>query len=356
MKTSSRLFSPLRLRGISVKNRVVMSPMCQYSSRDGFVTDWHLPHYGARAAGGAGLIMLEATAVTADGRISPSDLGIWKDDHIEGLRSVAGFIKSQGSVAGIQLAHAGRKASTAAPWDGGKPIMANAGGWQTLGPSPIAFGNYPAPAAMADHDMGLVKEAFVNGARRALAAGFEVIELHMAHGYLLHEFLSPLSNVREDRYGGSFENRIRFPLEVAEAVRGFWPERLPVFVRISATDWADGGWTGDDSERFCVALKAAGMDLVDVSTGGLVADAKIPVGPLFQVPFAAAIRQNVGIATGAVGLITSSSDGEDLLAREQCDLVFMGRQLLRDPFFPLRAAHELGCEVTWPRQYARGKF
>jgi 2,4-dienoyl-CoA reductase-like NADH-dependent reductase (Old Yellow Enzyme family) len=209
---------------------------------------------------------------------------------------------------------------------------------------------------MADHDMGLVKEAFVNGARRALAAGFEVIELHMAHGYLLHEFLSPLSNVREDRYGGSFENRIRFPLEVAEAVRGFWPERLPVFVRISATDWADGGWTGDDSERFCVALKAAGMDLVDVSTGGLVADAKIPVGPLFQVPFAAAIRQNVGIATGAVGLITSSSDGEDLLAREQCDLVFMGRQLLRDPFFPLRAAHELGCEVTWPRQYARGKF
>jgi len=329
--------------------------MCQYSSLDGFATDWHLVHLGSRAQGGAGLVMLEAAAVTPEGRISPGDLGIWKDEHIPALRRIAEFVHSQGARAGMQLAHAGRKASTATPFDGHGLVLPADGGWQPVAPSAIAFAptGYAVPAALDHAGIAAVVEAFRNAARRALEAGFDFIEIHAAHGYLLHEFLSPLSNRRTDNYGGSFLNRIRLSLEVVDAVRQVWPERLPLFVRISATDWAEGGWNIDESVELARHLRDHGVDLVDCSSGGNVADAKIPLAPGYQVAFAARIRREAGIATAAVGLITEPAQANDLIAEGEADFVFLARAMLRDPYWPVHAAAALGETVSWPKQYLR---
>jgi len=345
------LFAPLGLRGLRLKNRLAMSPMCQYSATsEGQVTDWHLLHYPTRALGGVGLVLVEATAVLPEGRISPFDLGIWSEDHVAGLSELARRVREAGAVLGIQLAHAGRKAGTARPWEGGGPL-----GWRVVGPSPIPFAEgYPVPEALTEEGMERVLEAFVEGAKRALRAGFQVVELHMAHGYLLSSFLSPLSNRREDRYGGSRENRMRFPLEVAKAVRAVIPPELPLLVRVSATDWAEGGWALEDTLAFAQALKALGVDLLDVSSGGVVPGVRVPAAPGFQVPFADAVRKRVGLATGAVGLITTPEQAETILQAGSADLVLLGRVLLRDPYFPLRAAKALGVEVGVPPQYLRG--
>ncbi|UFH53623.1 NADPH dehydrogenase NamA [Spirosoma sp. KNUC1025] len=353
----SILFSPISLRSIQLKNRIVVSPMCEYSSEDGFSNDWHLVHLGSRAVGGAGLIITEATAVSPEGRISPDDLGIWKDEHIDGLKRITQFIQQHGSVAGIQLAHAGRKASHRRPWEGGNAIFPDEPrGWQTVAPSDIPFqGDGPVPTALTDQGIEKVLADFQIAAKRALTAGFQVIEIHAAHGYLIHQFLSPLSNQRTDAYGGSFDNRIRLLLEVVERVQVVWPEHLPLFVRISATDWTEGGWTADDSVALAAVLKNKGVDVIDCSTGGNVASAKIPVGPGYQVPFAERIRQETGILTGAVGLITSAEQAEVILSDGQADLIIMARELLRDPYFPLHAAHALGDDVKWPVQYERAK-
>jgi 2,4-dienoyl-CoA reductase-like NADH-dependent reductase (Old Yellow Enzyme family) len=350
----SELFSVLRLRGLEFRNRVFVSPMCQYSSRDGLANDWHMVHLGSRAMGGAALVCAEATAVSPEGRISPGDAGLWSDAHAEALRPITAFIKSQGSVAGVQLAHAGRKASTDLPWRGGGPLKESEGGWETLAPSAIPFvEGQPAPREMNAEDFESVVSGFREATARAHEAGFEVVELHMAHGYLLHEFLSPLSNRREDEYGGSFENRVRFPLRVTEAVRAVWPERLPLFVRISATDWAEGGWALEQSIEFSIRLRAAGVDLVDCSSGGLVPGVKIPVGPGYQVPFAAAVRERAGIATGAVGMITEPRQAEEIIAGGEADAVLLARAMLRDPYWTLRAAKALGVKAQWPVQYGR---
>jgi 2,4-dienoyl-CoA reductase-like NADH-dependent reductase (Old Yellow Enzyme family) len=352
----SNLFSSLTLRTLTFRNRVFVSPMCQYSSADGFANDWHLVHLGSRAVGGAGLVMTEATAVSPEGRISPKDLGLWLDDHVAPLARIAAFVKTQGAAAGVQLAHAGRKASTDVPWEGGGPIPAGRGGWETLAPSALPFApSWPAPREMTRADLDLVKEQFVEAAGRAAAAGFDVIELHAAHGYLLHEFLSPLSNRRADDYGGSFANRVRFPLEVAQAVRAAWPERLPVFMRISSTDWVEGGWNLSSSIELARLLKVVGIDLIDCSSGGLVPDAAIPAGPGFQTPAAAAIRREAGIATAAVGLITSPQQAEQIVATGQADAVLLAREFLRHPYWPLEAALQLGADIAWPKQYARAK-
>ncbi len=353
----SALFSPLTLRSIQLKNRIVVSPMCEYSSEDGFSTDWHLVHLGSRAVGGAGLIITEATAVSPEGRISPNDLGIWKDEHIDGLKRITQFIQQQGAVAGIQLAHAGRKASTQRPWEGGKGIYpTDEQGWQTVAPSAIPFSNEsPMPMALTDEGLEKVRADFVSATKRSLLAGFQVIELHAAHGYLLHQFLSPLSNQRTDDYGGSFENRIRLLLEVIERVQTVWPSDLPLFVRISATDWTEGGWTLEDSVKLSAILKDKGVDVVDASTGGNVAHAKIPVGPGYQVPFAERIKQETGIKTAAVGLITTAEQADKILTDGQADLILLARESLRDPYFPLHAAHTLGDTVVWPVQYERAK-
>jgi len=329
--------------------------MCQYSSHDGFANDWHLVHLGSRAQGGAGLVMLEAAAVTPEGRITPADLGIWKDEHIPGLRRIAEFVHSQGARAGMQLAHAGRKASTAAPWDGHGLVLPADGGWQPVAPSAIAFAptDYAIPAALDHAGIAAVVEAFRNAARRALEAGFDFVEIHAAHGYLLHEFLSPLSNLRTDSYGGSFLNRTRLVLEVVDAVRSVWPERLPLFVRISATDWAEGGWNPDESVTLARLLRDRGVDLVDCSSGGNVADAKIPVAPGYQVGFAARIRREAGIATAAVGLITEPAQANAIIADGEADFVFLARAELRDPYWPVHAAAALGETVSWPKQYLR---
>ena len=329
--------------------------MCQYSSLDGFATDWHLVHLGSRAQGGAGLVTLEAAAVTPEGRISPGDLGIWKDEHIPALRRIAEFVHSQGARAGMQLAHAGRKASTASPFDGHGLVLPADGGWQPVAPSAIAFAptDYALPAALDHAGIAAVVEAFRNAARRSLEAGFDFVEIHAAHGYLLHEFLSPLSNLRTDQYGGSFDNRIRVVLDVVDAVRSVWPERLPLFVRISATDWAEGGWNPDESVELARRLRDRGVDLMDCSSGGNVADAKIPVAPGYQVGFAARIRREAGIATAAVGLITEPAQANALIAEGQADLVFLARAMLRDPYWPLHAAAALGETVSWPKQYLR---
>jgi 2,4-dienoyl-CoA reductase-like NADH-dependent reductase (Old Yellow Enzyme family) len=317
-------------------------------------TDWHLVHLGSRAVGGAGMVMVEATAVTPAGRISPHDSGIWSDAHATAFERITRFIKEQGAVAAIQIAHAGRKASTAAPWQGGKQVGPEQGGWETLGPSALRFEPaYPLPRAMTAADIEQTIADFAAAARRSVAAGFDVIEIHAAHGYLLHEFLSPLSNRRDDEYGGSLENRLRFPLAVATAVRAAVPEDRPVFVRISATDWVDGGWDLEQSIAFCAALKPLGVDLIDVSTGGNVPDATIPVGPGYQVPFAAAIRQQAGIATAAVGMITEPLQAEEILRAGQADAIFIAREFLRDPYFVFRAARELGGQVEVPKQYGR---
>jgi 2,4-dienoyl-CoA reductase-like NADH-dependent reductase (Old Yellow Enzyme family) len=328
--------------------------MCQYSSRDGFATDWHLVHLGGRAQGGAGLVMIEASAVVPEGRISSGDLGIYKDEHVEKLSQIARFIHSQGVRAGIQLAHAGRKASMTPPFGGERLLTPEEGRWDPLGPSAIPFSpNYAVPTALDQAGIDGVVHAFVEAAGRALKAGFDFIEIHGAHGYLLHEFLSPLANQRADSYGGSFENRIRLMIEVVDAVRGAWPEHLPLFVRISATDWAEGGWTADESVELARRLREHGVDLVDVSSGGQVPDAKIPVGPGFQVPFAARIRSEAGVPTAAVGMITEPAQANEIVASGRADLVFLAREMLRDPYWPLHAAVALGEQASWPVQYLR---
>jgi 2,4-dienoyl-CoA reductase-like NADH-dependent reductase (Old Yellow Enzyme family) len=352
----SKLFSPYTLRELEFRNRVFVSPMCQYSAQDGLASTWHLVHLGSRAVGGAGLVMVEATAVTPEGRISPQDMGLWSERHTEALAPIARFIRAQGAVPAIQLAHAGRKASTDAPWLSRGALTPGNGGWQVVAPSAVAFSaGSPQPRALAAGEMDAVVAAFVAAAKRSLSAGFEVVELHMAHGYLLHQFLSPLSNRRSDAYGGSLENRARLPLQVARAVREVWPQQLPLFVRISASDWAEGGWDLAQSLQLCRWLKESGVDLIDCSSGGTVPDAIMPAGPGFQTPFAAAIRRESGIAVGAVGLITAAAQAEQIVATGQADAVFLARELLRDPYWPLHAARKLGVDVAWPQQYERAK-
>jgi len=345
------LFSPLTLRGVTFRNRIAVSPMCQYSCTDGFATDWHLVHLGSRAVGGAGLVMMEATAVSAEGRISPQDHGIWLDEHIPKLHQITDFIRAQGSVAGIQLAHAGRKASTWRPWDGDGAVPIDQGGWkEVFAPSAIPFNEkYPQPIALEAAGIRKVVSDFTNAARRAREAGFDVIEIHSAHGYLLHEFLSPLSNHRTDEYGGAFENRTRLLIEIVRAVR----TESPLFVRVSATDWAEGGWDADQSVALAKILKTEGVDLIDCSSGGLVPNAKIPVAPGFQVPFAERIRKEAGIATGSVGFITEPKQADDIIRTGQADMVLLAREMLRQPYWPLHAAHALGQSISWPVQYER---
>ncbi len=355
-RRSNMLFSELKIGDIVLRNRIAVSPMCQYSSEDGFANDWHFVHLGTRAVGGAALVMTEAAAVEARGRISPADLGIWKDDHIESLARIAHFIKEQGAVPAIQLAHAGRKASTRPPWEGGGTAEEDNGGWQVVAPSEIAFAsNYPNPRSISASEVGEIARSFAAAARRALDAGFEIVEIHAAHGYLLHEFLSPLSNTRNDEYGGTLVNRMRAVREVAQEIRKVWPERLPLFTRISATDWVDGGWNDGESVELARALRADGVDLIDCSSGGNAADARIPFGPGYQTRFAEKIRAQAEIATGAVGMITSPQQADHIIRTRQADIVLLARQLLRDPYWPLRAAAELGGEVRWPKQYLRAK-
>ncbi len=348
------LFEPLTLRGLTLKNRIIVSPMCQYSAVDGFANDWHLVHLGSRAVGGASLIILEATAVSPEGRITPDDLGIWKDEHIDFLKRINTFLAAQGSVPGVQLAHAGRKASTYAPWKGNGAVAE--GGWQVVAPSAVPFTEgYPQPVELDAEGIKKVIADFRSATERSVAAGFKLIELHAAHGYLLHQFLSPLSNQRTDTYGGSFENRIRLTLEVVAAVRQVLPPDFPLVLRISATDWTEGGWSAEDSVKLAAILKDRGVDLIDCSTGGNVPHAKIPVGPGYQVEFAERIKRETGLPTGAVGLITTAAEAEAIVANGQADLVLLAREELRDPYFPLHAAHELGADVAWPPQYDRAK-
>lgn len=349
-----KLFTPLRLRETELKNRIIVSPMCEYSARDGHPTNWHMVHLGSRAVGGAALVFTEATAVSAEGRISPADTGIYMDCHVDSWRPIVEFIHEQGAIAGIQLAHAGRKASTAVPWLGGAGIAIADGGWTPVAPSAIPFNAaYILPKELSAGEIDQVVTDFEAAARRVLRAGFRVVEIHSAHGYLLHEFLSPLSNQRTDEYGGSFENRTRMVLRVAKAVRDIWPQDKPVFVRISATDWALGGWDIDQSVELSRRLKGVGVDLIDVSSGGLVPNVQIPVGPGYQVNFAARIRREAGIATGAVGMITDSAQAETIISTEQADVVLLARELLRDPYWPRRAASELGAKIKSPVQYER---
>ena len=350
------LFQPLTIRTVTLKNRIVVSPMCQYSAEDGFANDWHLVHLGSRAVGGAGLILVEATAVTPEGRITPKDLGIWQDEHIIDLKRITEFMEAYGCVPGIQLAHAGRKASHHVPWDGGEALHEEEGAWSAIAPSAIPFKEEePIPVAMSTEAINNLILDFRAAALRALLAGFKVIEIHAAHGYLLHEFLSPLSNQRTDEYGGSFENRIKLLVQVTEAIRSVWPDALPLFVRISATEWIKDGWTGDDSVRLAHALSAKGVDLMDCSTGGNVTGVKIPLVPLYQVPYAERIKNETDLLAGAVGLINTVAEAEQVLAGGQADLIFMGREMLRDPYFPLHAAKTLGVDVPWPVQYERAK-
>jgi 2,4-dienoyl-CoA reductase-like NADH-dependent reductase (Old Yellow Enzyme family) len=349
------LFDELKIRDVRLSNRIAVSPMCQYSCEDGFATDWHLVHLGGRAIGGAALVIAEATAVLPEARISPQDLGIWSEAHIEPLARIAKFIHSQGSVAGIQLAHAGRKASTARPWEGGGKVTPQEGGWSdVVAPSAVAFApNYPMPAAATVERISAIADAFGKAAQRALEAGFRVLEIHSAHGYFLHEFLSPLSNHRSDLYGGSFENRTRIVREVVAKVRRFWPERLPLFIRISATDWVEGGWDIEQAVELARSLRPLGVDLVDCSSGGNVADAKIPIGPGYQVQFAERIRRDAGVLTGAVGMITEAHQADEIIRKGQADIVLLAREMLRDPYWPLHAAAELGKPISWPAQYLR---
>ena len=342
------------MRDVELRNRIAVSPMCEYSAVDGHPQPWHLVHLGSRAVGGAGLVFTEATAVEERGRISLADTGIYLDAHVESWRPIAKFVLEQGAVPGMQLAHAGRKASTSLPWLGGKPLKAGEGAWQAVAPSAIPFDDgYPVPRALTIAEIDDLVKAFARAAERALASGFQVIEIHAAHGYLLHEFLSPLSNQRADEYGGSFENRTRLALRVAQAIRNVWPERLPLFCRLSATDWKDGGWDLPQSIEFAKLLKKAGVDLIDVSSGGLVPHVTIPVGAGYQLPFAAAIRKEAAIATGGVGLITEPAQAEAILTDGQADLVFLAREFLRDPYWPRRAAKQLGATLKPPVQYER---
>jgi 2,4-dienoyl-CoA reductase-like NADH-dependent reductase (Old Yellow Enzyme family) len=352
----SRLFTPLMLRELSFRNRIFVSPMCQYSSRDGVPSDWHLVHLGSRAVGGAGLVMVEASAVTPQGRISPDDSGIWNDDQSKEFAPIARFIREQGAVPAIQLGHAGRKGSSDLPWRGSGPLDAKNRGWQTVAPSPLPYApGHPTPREATEQELETILGQFASAARRCVLAGFQVVEVHMAHGYLLHEFLSPLTNRRNDQFGGSLENRMRFPLRVAKAVRETWPEHLPVFVRISASDWAEGGWDLGDSVQLARELKAIGIDLIDCSSGGLVPEALPPFGPGFQTPFASTIRREVGTATGAVGFITDPAQAEQIVSTGLADAVFLAREMLRDPYWPLHAARALGVDPAWPVQYERAR-
>ena len=357
MDNVTHLFQPLTLKSVTLRNRIGVSPMCQYSSEDGAATDWHLVHLGSRAVGGAGLVVAEATAVSPEGRITPGDAGIWSDHHVEPIARINRFVKQHGAVPGIQIAHAGRKASAARPWEGGAHLADNAGGWPTLAPSALAFGGElpKVPRAMTEADIARVQGDFISATKRALAAGCDWLELHSAHGYLSHEFLSPLTNQRTDRYGGGFDNRIRFLLETTRAVRAVWPERLPLAVRISCTDWVPGGWDIEQSIELARRLKAGGVDLIDCSSGGTVPDAKIPVGPGYQVPFAERIRKEAAITTAAVGMITTPAQADEIVRQGRADLVLLAREFLRDPYWPMRAARALGhpAAVSTPVQYAR---
>ncbi len=352
----SLLFSPLQIKNITLKNRIVVSPMCQYSAIDGFANNWHLVHLGSRAIGGAGLVIMEATGVSPEARISIGDLGIWKDEHIEKLKEITNFIHENGSIAGIQLAHAGRKASFDIPWENPLQLDKEHGGWDTLSASNELFNpTDKTPIALNIAGIEKVKNDFKLATVRAIKAGFKVVEIHAAHGYLQHQFLSPLSNKRTDQYGGSFENRIRLLLETVESVQAVWPIENPLFVRISATDWAEGGWNEEESIRLSALLKEKGVDVVDTSSGGLTLAQQIPLKPGYQVEFAAAIKKETGITTGAVGLITTAKQAEEILQNGEADLIFLARELLRDPYFPLHAATELGEDVKWPAQYERAK-
>ena len=353
----SKLFSPLTIKDITFRNRIAVSPMCQYSADDGFANDWHLVHYGSRAVGGAALIIQEATGVSAEGRISPGDLGIYKEEHIEKLRQITSFIHQHGAVAGIQLAHAGRKAGCAKPWDGGKQLKINEGGWTTVSASAIAFNpDDDAPLELDSDGINKIISDFKIAAKRSRQAGYQLIEIHAAHGYLIHQFLSPLSNHRTDTYGRSFENRIRLLLEIVKAVQTEWPQDLPLFVRISATDWAEGGWDVDEAIQLSSILKQNGVDLIDCSSGGMVPYQQIPLGPGYQVAFAERIKAETGILTGAVGLITGAQQAEDILIKGQADLILIARASLRDPYFALNAAQLLGDDIEWPLQYKRAKL
>jgi 2,4-dienoyl-CoA reductase-like NADH-dependent reductase (Old Yellow Enzyme family) len=349
-----KLFTPYTQRSLSLRNRIIIAPMCQYSATDGIPEDWHLVHLGSRAVGGAGLVIAEATAISPEGRISPGDVGLWSEAHQAAWQPITRFIKANGAIAGVQLAHAGRKASAQRPWEGGGPLAADAGAWQTVAPSAVPFDqHWHVPMALDKQGIAKVIADFRAAAERALAAGFELIELHGAHGYLLHQFLSPLSNQRTGEYGGSFENRTRLVREVIAAVREVWPEHLPLWLRISATDWSEGGWDIEQSVQLAHMVKPMGVDLIDVSSGGLVPHVKIPVSPGYQVPFAARLRHEAGIATGAVGLITESTHAARIIDEGAADVVLIARESLRDPYFPRRAAQELGVAITAPVQYQR---
>lgn len=348
------LFDPLAIRSITLRNRIMVSPMCQYSSTDGYANDWHFVHLGSRAVGGAALVMTEATAVTPEGRLSPEDLGLWDDSHVEMLSRIVNFIHQHGALAGMQLAHGGRKASTYAPWRGHGGIPESEGGWQVVGPSEDPFSeDYPRPRPLTKEGIRSIVSSFAQAARRALEAGFDVLEIHGAHGYLIHEFLSPFSNHRQDEYGGSLENRTRLAREVVKAVRAVWPEHSPLFLRISATDWEGGGWDPAQSVELARQVKPLGVDLVDCSSGGNLANARIPAGPGYQTPFADRIRREAGVLTASVGFITASAQADHIIRSGQADLVVLAREMLRDPYWPLRAARELGLATTWPVQYLR---
>lgn len=352
----SKLFSPFQLRETVFKNRIFVSPMCQYSAVDGLANGWHFVNLGSRAIGGASMVMAEATGISPEGRITPNCLGIWSDAHVDALQPIVEFIKQQKAIPGIQIAHAGRKGSCDVPWKGSVYLSPDEGGWQTLAPSAIPLSpSHAAPKALTLTEIDTIITQFVTAAHRALEAGFEVIELHCAHGYLLNEFLSPLTNKRKDRYGGSLENRCRLPLTIAKAIRDFWPQDKPMFVRISATDWVEGGWDIKQSIKLAQWLKEIGVDFIDCSSGGLVLDAKIPAAPGYQTAFAQEIRHEVGLPTGAVGMITAPAQAEHILVTEQADAVLLARELLRDPYWPLHAARELNVDIEWPLQYARAK-
>jgi 2,4-dienoyl-CoA reductase-like NADH-dependent reductase (Old Yellow Enzyme family) len=353
----SRLFSPLKLRETVFKNRIFVSPMCQYSAIDGMANAWHMVHLGSRAVGGAALVIVEATGVCPEGRITPGCLGLWSDAQRDALKPMVAFMQQQGALAGIQIAHAGRKASCDSPWNQSRHLALDEGGWQTVAPSALALTpDHAPPLALSKKGIEDIFSMFMAAARRALDAGFDIIELHCAHGYLLNSFLSPLTNQRDDEYGGSLENRCRLPLRIAKALREFWPQDKPVFVRISATDWVEGGWDLTQSVQLAQWLKEIGVDLIDCSSGGLILEAKIPFGPGYQTGFAAEIRSEAGIATGAVGMITDPAQAEHIVATGQADAVLLARELLRDPYWPLHAARELQADIDWPLQYVRAKL